>query len=162
VKIIRDALLETEPFSSKASFIFQLHPDAQRRLRDAWRHEDLRSLDIDDPLNEPVVVVLQGLTNLDSAILVAHRYLDDPDVHSPGHKNGTAPFTEGALNQIWAATQPRPRWFLRALHQVLQFANTKRPSKIDEKFVSPLLASLTRFAREEDEGETDVDDTRLA
>src|SRR5690606_37542574 len=28
VKIIRDALIETEPFASTASFVFQFHPDA--------------------------------------------------------------------------------------------------------------------------------------
>ena len=36
VKIIRDALLESEPFASRASFIFQFHPDAHRKLRGAW------------------------------------------------------------------------------------------------------------------------------
>ena len=156
-------LLESEPFSSKASFVFQLHPDAQRRLRDAWRHEDLRSLDLDDPLNAPAIVLLKGLTTFESARLLTQRCLNDPQVRAPGRQNGIAPFDEAALKRIWEVTEHRPRYFLRALHQVLQLANESLPSTIDESFVTPLLKSLTTFALEEDGGDVvAVDDERLA
>jgi hypothetical protein len=161
VKIIRDAFLETEPFSSMASFVFQMHPAAQQKLRDAWRHEDLRSLEIDDPLNEPVVVVLEGLDKFPEARLLAARCLNDPAIMAPNHKGGIAPFTEAALQRIWEATKPRPRYFLRALHQVLQLASDKKRASIDEAFVTPLLSSLTSFAVEDDATE-DVVDERLA
>jgi hypothetical protein len=161
VKIIRDALLETEPFSSLASFVFQLHPAAQQRLRDAWRHEDLRSLDIDDPLNEPIVVVLEGLDKFPEARLLAERCLNNPQVTAPNRIGGIAPFTEAALQKIWEATKPRPRYFLRALHQVLQLASEKKRQVIDEGFVTPLLSSLTSFAAEDDTID-DVVDERLA
>ena len=161
VKIIRDAFLETEPFSSLASFIFQLHPAAQQKLRDAWRHEDLRSLDIDDPLNEPVVVVLEGLDKFPAAKLLAERCLNNPQMTAPNRIGGIAPFTESALQKIWEATKPRPRYFLRALHQVLQLASDKKLASIDEGFVTPLLSSLTSFAAEDDAA-ADVDDERLA
>lgn len=160
VKIIRDAFLESEPLSSKASFVFQLHPDAQRRLRDAWRHEDLRSLEMDDPLNEPVVVVLNGLTDFHSVMRVVTCIQDAPDIRQPAR--GISPFTEDAIRHIWEATQPRPRWFVRAMHQVLQVANNKRPTTIDDRFVAPLLHSLAKFARDEDESDVDLDDDRLA
>jgi hypothetical protein len=161
VKIIRDALLETEPFSSLASFIFQLHPAAQQRLRDAWRHEDLRSLDIEDPLNEPVIVVLEGLDKFPEARLLAERCLNSPQMIASNRKSGIMPFTEAALHRIWEATRPRPRYFLRALHQVLQLASDKKRDVIDETFVTPLLPSLTSFATESDSSD-DALDERLA
>jgi len=74
---------------------------------------------------------------------------------------GIMPFTEGALQKIWEATKPRPRYFLRALHQVLQLASDQKCPIIDETFVMPLLSSLTNFATEEDAINTDVDE-RLA
>ena len=161
VKIIRDALLETEPFSSLASFVFQLHPAAQQRLRDAWRHEDLRSLDIEDPLNEPVIVVLEGLDKFQEARLLAERCLNNPQMITSNRKKGIMPFTDDALQKIWEATKPRPRYFLRALHQVLQLANDKKRAVIDEAFVTPLLSSLTSFATDDDNID-DVVDERLA
>ena len=161
VKIIRDAFLETEPFSSLASFVFQLHPAAQQKLRDAWRHEDLRSLDIDDPLNGPVVVVLEGLDKFPEARLLAERCLNNPDVNTPNRKGGIAPFTEASLQKIWEATKPRPRYFLRALHQILQLASDQKCVIIDEAFVTPLLSSLMTFAAEEDAFSDEVDE-RLA
>jgi hypothetical protein len=161
VKIMRDAFLETEPFSSLASFVFQLHPAAQQRLRDAWRHEDLRSLDLDDPLNEPVVVVLEGLDKFPQARLLAERCLNNPQMTAANRKGGIAPFTEAALQKIWEVTKPRPRYFLRALHQVLQLASNKKSHVIDEVFVTPLLPSLTSFATEDDALD-DVVDERLA
>jgi hypothetical protein len=160
VKIIRDALLETEPFSSMASFVFQLHPAAQQKLRDAWRHEDLRSLDIDDQLNAPVIVVLEGLDKFPEARLLAERCLNNPKVMTANRRGGIAPFTDGALRKIWEATKPRPRYFLRALHQVLQLASDQKREAIDETLVAPLLSSLN-FAAEEDASEELVDE-RLA
>jgi hypothetical protein len=163
VKIIRDALLETEPFSSLASFVFQLHPAAQQRLRDSWRHEDLRSLDIDDPLNEAVVVVLEGLDKYPEARLLAERCLNNPQITAPNRQGDIAPFTDASLKKIWEATKPRPRYFLRALHQVLQLASDKKCQVVDEAFVTPLLSSLMSFAVEDDAlEEEDVVDERLA
>jgi hypothetical protein len=51
----------TESFASRSSFVLQLHPAAWNLLRHAWKHEDLRSLDVDDPLNTSAVIVLKGL-----------------------------------------------------------------------------------------------------
>lgn len=83
VKIIRDALLESEPFSSRASFVFQFHPDAYRKLSDAWAHEDLRDLSYDSALSAPYVVVLKGLDKFESARLLAERCLSHPAYSLP-------------------------------------------------------------------------------
>ena len=83
VKIIRDALIEIEPFASRVSFVFQFHPEAYEKLRDAWLHEDLRPLSWDDPLNAPYVIVLKGLETFDSAKLLADKCLNHPHVVTP-------------------------------------------------------------------------------
>ena len=147
VKIIRDALIETEPFASTASFVFQFHPDAYERLRDAWLHEDMRSLEWDDPLNAPYVVVLKGLETFDSAKLLADRCLNHPSYVESRPRGGIGPFTEGALRKVWEMTKPRPRWFLRVLHDLLQLGNTERIEVLDEAFIEPKLERLSTDAR---------------
>lgn len=160
VKIIRDALLETEPFASRASFVLQLHPAAWNRLRDAWKHEDLRSLDFDDPLNASVVVVLTGLETFDSARILADRCLNDPSVALPVRSGGITPFTESALKRVWEATKPRPRYFLRVLHDLLQLGKDEGRPMLDDEFVDPKLKSLAAAA-EADAGSESTEDERL-
>jgi len=164
VKIIRDALLESEPFASRASFIFQLHPDAYRKLQDAWTHEDLRDLNSDSPLNKPYVVVLKGLDNFEAAQLLADRCLNHPQYALPDRKPGIQPFTASALRKVWMATKPRPRWYIRVLHDLLQLAKDEKVAALDDKFVDPAkLDTLSAKARRDDEDELpDEADERLA
>jgi hypothetical protein len=161
VKIIRDALIETEPFASRASFIFQYHPDAYEKMRDAWLHEDLRSLAWDDPLNASYVVVLEGLRTFASAKLLADKCLNDPSVVTQKRSPGILPFTEGALRCVWEATKPRPRYFLRVLHDLLHLGKEAQLDPIDEAFVKPKLEGLTNSARAIEPGDGSGDD-RLA
>jgi len=162
VKIIRDALLETEPFATRASFVFQLHPDANERLRDAWRHEDLRPLEFDNPLNQSVVVVLKGLETFETAHVLAERCLNHTHYALPGRKGGIAPFTESALKQAWETTKPRPRWFLLALHELLQLGNSQQVATIDDAFVTPKMRAISDRARAEEPEPGASEDERLA
>jgi hypothetical protein len=161
VKIIRDALIETEPFASRVSFVFQFHPDAYERLQNAWLHEDLRSLAWDEPLNAPYVVVLEGLQTFASAKLLADKCLNHPSVVASNRKPGINPFTEGALKLVWKATKPRPRWFLRVLYDLLQIGKDARVAVIDETFIKPKLEGLGAAARSA-ESDVDTSDDRLA
>jgi hypothetical protein len=152
VKIIRDALLESEPFASRASFIFQLHPDAYVKLHDAWAHEDLRDLNYDSPISRPYVVVLKGLDSFEAAKLVADRCLNDPQHALDPRKRGIYPFTDGSLRDVWAATTPRPRLFIRVLHDLMQLAKDEEVKVLDEKFVDAAkLNALTARANREEE-----------
>ena len=162
VKIIRDALFESEPFASRASFIFQLHPDAYTKLRDAWRHEDLRDLNYDSPLNRPYVVVLKGLDNFDAACLLAERCLNHPRYAMEGRKDGISPFTKSSLKTVWEATRPRPRAFLEFCHDLLNMAKGEKVAVLDETFVdaAKLHALATRVHHDEDE--LDSEDSRVA
>lgn len=162
VKIIRDAMIESEPFASRASFVFQFHPDAYERLRDAWLHEDMRSLEWDDPLNAPYVVVLKGLDTFESARLLADRCLNHPSFVESRPAGGISPFTEDGLKKVWEATKPRPRWFLRVLHDLLQLGNSDRLDVLDETFIGPKLERLSLDARAPDPTTEVRGDDRLA
>lgn len=162
VKIIRDALIETEPFSTRASFVFQFHPDAYEKMRDAWRHEDLRSLAWDDPLNKPVVIVLTGLETFDSARLLAERCLNHPELVLSRPEGGINPFTESSLKLVWEATKPRPRWFLRVLHDLLQLGKDERIEVLDDDYIRPKLEGLSSTARSAADDSESTPDDRLA
>lgn len=162
VKIIRDALIETEPFASRVSFVFQFHPDAYEKLRDAWLHEDLRSLAWDEKLNAPYVVVLEGLQDFESAKLLAEKCLNHPSVVKANRKHGLHPFNERGLRLVWEATKPRPRNFLRVLHDLLNIGNSVRADVIDEVFIKPYLKDLIAAARAGDSDEETSGDDRLA
>lgn len=161
VKIIRDALVESEPFASTASFVFQFHPDAYERLRDAWIHEDMRSLWWNDPLNAPYVVVLKGLDTFESARLLTDRCLNHPLFVDSRPSGGISPFTEGALKKVWEATNPRPRFYLRALHDLLNLGNTDRVVLIDEAFLELRIESLSEAAKNTGTTAEVGDDDRL-
>jgi hypothetical protein len=161
VKIIRDALLESEPFCSRASFVFQFHPSAYHKLHDAWAHEDLRDLNYDQPLNSPFVVVLKGLETFQAAHLLTERCLNHPDIALPNRRPGVSPFTRGSLELVWEATKPRPRWFLRALHDLLLVGYSDRVPLLDADFVRPKLEGLLDAASSEAEV-TNSTDERLA
>jgi hypothetical protein len=162
VKIIRDALIETEPFASTASFVFQFHPDAYERLRDAWLHEDMRSLEWDDPLNAPYVIVLKGLDTFESARLLADRCLNNEAFILSRPEGGIGPFTDGSLKLVWEATKPKPRDFLRVLHTLLQIGNTDQIDVLDETFIQPKLMRVVADARNVETGTGNSDDDRLA
>lgn len=162
VKFIRDALIETEPFSSRASFVFQLHPMAYHDLKDAWIHEHLPSLEYDDPLTEPVVVVLKGLDEFSSARLLAERILNDPTVVLPNRKDSILPFTEASLRAAWEATKRNPRDFLRILNRLLELGNTKKIPQLDETFVLPKLERMLQTSSEDEEIEEAGIDERTA
>jgi hypothetical protein len=87
------------------------------------------------------------LETFSSAQLLADRCLNHPSVVSASRKPGIYPFTEGGLRAVWGATRPRPRWFLRVLHDLLQLAKDERTQVIDESFIAPKLESLSSAAR---------------
>lgn len=158
VKIIRDALIEAEPFSSQASFVFQMHPDAHYKLQDAWEHEDLPSLGYDDPLNEPIVVVLKGLEEFDVAYLLAERILNNPAVALPNRKGGITPFTKSVLKTVWEATRPNPRDFLQTLNRLLELGNNQKVPTLEDSFVLPKLERLIASAHQEGTREATTDE----
>jgi hypothetical protein len=139
VKIIRDALIEAEPFRTRASFVFQMHPAADISLRNAWNLEELPSIKFYDPLAQPRVVVLKGLQEFDPARNLAYCCLNHPEATLQTRQPSLAPFSEEAVRLVWKNTNPIPRKFLSVLNSLLEIAMRQEPDIIDEAFVMPLL-----------------------
>ena len=59
------------------------------------------------------------------------------------------------------ANKPRPRWYIRVLHDVLQLAKDEKVAVIDGKFVDPKLDALSAKARRDEDEQEDEGDDRL-
>jgi hypothetical protein len=105
---------------------------------------------------------VNGLQTFDSAKLLADKCLNHPLVVTPSRTPGLHPFTEGGLKLVWEATKPRPRWFLRVLHDLLQLGKDAHVDPIDETFIKPKLEGLSMGARTVEPGDGPSGDDRLA
>lgn len=140
VKLIRDALLESEPFASTASFVFQLHPVAWTSLRTAWQHENLRDLGTESKQSEPYVVNLQGLVNFELAKSCATTYLNHSKYVTPDRQPGDiTPFTEDAIRYVWENTGSVPREFIRAMGDLVERGRSEQRLTIDATFAASVL-----------------------
>jgi len=123
------------------------HNEINERLKDAWLHEDMRSLEWDDPLNAPYVVVLKGLDTFEAARMLADRCLNHESFVLSRSGVGISPFTDSSLLKVWEATKPKPRDFLRVLNTLLQIGSTDRVDVLDEAFIEPKLKRVLAEAR---------------
>jgi hypothetical protein len=140
VKLIRDALLETEPFVSSASFIFQLHPIAWANLRTAWQHENLRDLGTESRQSEPYVVNLQGLSTFELAMKCATTYLNHPKYTTAQRQpNSLVPFTEDAIRYVWDNTEGVPREFIRSMYDLIEHGRRDSKEIIDATYAAGAL-----------------------
>jgi hypothetical protein len=67
----------------------------------------------------------------------------------PGRVPSVKPFTNSSLEMVWQATKPRPRWYLRALHDLLAVGTAERVAVLDDAFVEPKLRALVETAVKE-------------
>ena len=138
VKILRDALIESQPFKSCASFVFQLHPVAWGVLQEHWHLEDLRDLYVANPKNRPFVVNLEGLKTFESAHALANHYLNHPKHAAPGRKTSLHPFTEEALEYVWSNNQ-LPRQYLQMLNMLIEVGRDQQAKRLDLAFCKTIL-----------------------
>lgn len=71
-------------------------------------------------------------------------------------------YRRGTQEKLLEATNPRPRFYLRVLHDLLNLGNTDRVEVIDEAFVEPRIGSLSEAAKNSGSTTDDGDDDRLA
>lgn len=149
VKLIRDILLECEPFVSSASFVFQLHPVAWNSLRTAWMHENLRDLGTESRQSEPYVVNLRGLNTFQLALKCATTYLNHPKYAATQRPPGSImPFNEEAIRYAWDNTDGVPRGFIRAMHDLIEHGRMDNKEEIDEAYAASKLDSSSSMAPE--------------
>jgi hypothetical protein len=155
IRILRESICETSPTREMASFVFQMHLEAQHVIEDWWDNiEHLPSLDSKKKINSTRIVELKGLASKKEAVLLAKKYLADNRVEGAQPPTELHPFNDDIVEQVRSAEQGNPRKFLDKLLFILKTAASEGRVKLDLAYVHPLLSEIPEaIGAEEDEDE---------
>jgi hypothetical protein len=158
VRVLRESMCQTSPTAEMASFVFQMHINAQRVLEPIWQTEHLPSIDYAQPLNQMRIVNLRGLSSKEHACQVAARLLEGK--RPAGAKAPTAlhPFDPDVLELVRQGCDGNPRRFLEMLDTILVQARADKVKAIDLTYVGPLVDEGAGQYRVADDIEGDDDD----
>jgi hypothetical protein len=137
-----------------ASFIFQMHVQAQDAIEDWWDNiEHLPSLDAKKRINSTRIVELKGLMNKKEAVVLAQKYMDAKRV--PGFKSPHPlhPLNEDIIEEVRRSQAGNPRKFLEQLGAILKQAEADKRSKLDLAYVQPLLEEIPEAITQDEEEE---------
>ena len=152
IRVLRESICETSPTREMASFIFQMHVQAQELIEDWWDNiEHLPSLDAKKRINSTRIVELKGLTNKKEAVVLAQKYLQAKRV--PGFKppHPLHPFNEDIVDAVRKSQSGNPRKFLEQLGAILDQAVADKRSKLDLAYIQPLLEDIPEAITQDDE-----------
>jgi hypothetical protein len=143
IRILRESICETAPTREMASFIFQMHIQAQHAIEDWWDNiEHLPSLDQKKKINSTRIVDLKGLNNKREARLLAEKYLSDHRISGAKQISPLHPFSEDIIEQVRRSESGNPRQFLQKLGAILDHAERDGRVKLDLAYVQPLLEEI--------------------
>ena len=158
VRILRESMCQTSPTAEMASFVFQMHINAQRVIEPIWQTEHLPSIDYAQPLNQTRIVDLRGLASKEHACQVTARLLEGKRPGEAKPPTALHPFDPDVLELVRQACDGNPRKFLEMLDTILVQARTDKMKTIDLTFVRPLVEEVARQYRVADDAEEDDDD----
>lgn len=154
---IRD-LLETEPYASRAHWVFTFHNSAAIVLERFWEQNRLPRFEI-APDNTASVVVLRGLSNDDQVAQLLKVYLGDRRLEETDDE--LLPFKPDALTVLREVSQGRVGIVLRQAHELINAAAERGRGQIDGAFAQQYfqgsIASLDGDAPAEEEALTSAD-----
>lgn len=154
IRILRESICETAPTRDMASFIFQMHVEAQHAIEDWWDNiEHLPSLDAKKRMNSTRIVELQGLTNKKEAVALAKKYLRDNRVQGAKVPSPLHPFNEDIIEAVRYSESGNPRQFLQKLGGIIEHAIVDNRPKLDLSYVQPLLEDIPEAVVNEEEEE---------
>jgi hypothetical protein len=141
VERFRDFIVELLPMADMVSVVVTMHPRALASIEEFWQLADLPSLRVDEA-NRHIVVVMLPLESSDQAKGLLATYL------GASRRDGVevsdlSPFTEEAVEELWAHSTKKPRDLLRKAHKMITFAAAKNLTEIDAAVVEEHLALLT-------------------
>jgi hypothetical protein len=159
---IRD-LLESEPYASRAHWVFTFHNSAAIVLERFWEQNRLPRFEI-APDNTASVVVLRGLSNDDQVAELLKVYLDT--TRSETVDDDLLPFKPDALTVLRQVSQGRVGIVLGRAHELLNAAAERGRGQIDGDFAQQYfqgsIASLDGSEPAEEHVEAaDVDELLL-
>jgi hypothetical protein len=154
---IRD-LLETEPYASRAHWVFTFHNSAAIVLERFWEQNRLPRFEI-APDNTASVVVLRGLSNDDQVAGLLKVYLSERRLEHT--EDELLPFKPDALTVLREVSQGRVGIVLRQAHELINAAAERGRGQIDGAFAQQYfqgsIASLDGDAPAEEETPTSAD-----
>jgi hypothetical protein len=155
IRILRESICETSPTREMASFVFQMHVEAQHVIEDWWdKIEHLPSLDAKKRINSSRIVELQGLASKKEAVLLLRKHLADNRVPGSTPPSPLHPLNEDIVEQVRHSQQGNPREFLRQIEAILKQADNEGRVKLDLAFVQPFLEDIPEaIGADEDEDE---------
>lgn len=142
VERFRDLIVEILPMADMVSVVVTMHPRALASIEEFWQLADLPSLRVDEA-NRHIVVVMPPLATLDQARRLLTAYLAAARRDGSDTTHALAPFSEGAVEEIWACSTKKPRDLLRKAHKMVTFAAEKNLQTIDATAVNSHLTLLT-------------------
>jgi hypothetical protein len=154
IRVLREAICETSPTHEMASFIFQMHVQAQEVIEDWWENiEHLPSLDPKKRINSTRIVDLKGLDTKREAVVLAEKYLDSKRVPGFTPPRPLHPFNEDIIEEVRRSQAGNPRKFLEQLGAILDQAVADNRSKLDLAYVQPLLEEIPEAITQDQEDE---------
>jgi hypothetical protein len=137
-----------------ASFVFQMHVEAQHAIEDWWDNiEHLPSLDAKKRINSTRIVELQGLTSKREAVVLAKKYLADNRLPDSKALQPLHPFNEDIIDAVLQSESGNPRQFLQKLGGIIDSAIADNRPKLDLSYVQPLLEEIPEAVVTDDEEE---------
>jgi hypothetical protein len=142
VERFRDFIVELLPMADMVSVVVTMHPRALASIEEFWQLADLPSLRVDEA-NRHIVVVLPPLHTRDQAKRLLTAYLNAARRNPGDNSDELAPFTEDAVDELWAHSTKKPRDLLRKAHKMITFAAEENLDTIDAGAVDSHLTLLT-------------------
>jgi hypothetical protein len=141
VERFRDIIVELLPMADMVSVVVTMHPRALASIEEFWQLADLPSLRVEES-NRHTVVVMHQLESSDQAKRLLAAYLQAAR-RKEADPSSLYPFTDDAIEGLWAHSTKKPRDLLRKAHKMIIFAAQKNLSEIDATAVEEHLALIT-------------------
>lgn len=142
VERFRDFVVELLPMADMVSIVVTMHPRALASIEEFWQLADLPSLRVDEA-NRHMVVVMPPLGTHEQAKRLLSAYLYASRRDGASASGDLSPFTEDAIEELWAHSTKKPRDLLRKAHKMITFAAAENLQKIDAATVELHLALIS-------------------
>jgi hypothetical protein len=138
----RDVILETLPMADMLSVVVTMHPRAALTIGTAWELADLPTFEVSEA-NKHRIVVLPPLHRVEEASKLLTKYLDAARKPDSGRQPGDLyPFTDEAVEALFARSNRKPRDILRKAHGLIEAAAGENIDQVDEAAVSKYLDAI--------------------
>jgi hypothetical protein len=140
----RDYVLELQPMADMLSTVVTLHPRAANAIGEMWRLADLPNFAPDRAENQPRIVILEPLKNVEQTSDLLRPYLQAARKSGgPPPDNEFAPFGDEVIGLLLERSHGKPREVLRKANALIERGARDNLDVIDGPAAAAVLDSLT-------------------